>query len=235
MSTDNGNLFCYCRKTMNQDPKTYLWRRITECNGGIEPKLGSRFATDAGIGHGSLQRIREGKTDARLDTVVKLADHLGVTVHDLLDPSPQRVANEGFIQVPLLSAAASMGHGFDQPEGDQVIGSLTLSPNWLGKTIQTSNTQALRFIHAYGDSMAPTFSDGDILLVDTSRKDPSVDGVYVLVANRRLYIKRVRQRIDGQYEISSDNPTVKTVDVLNGDHAVELLGRVVYVWNGVKI
>lgn len=36
MSTDNGNYFCYGYKTMNQDPKTYLWRRITECNGGVE-------------------------------------------------------------------------------------------------------------------------------------------------------------------------------------------------------
>ena len=39
MSTDNGNYFCYGYKTMNQDPKTYLWRRITECNGDNKVNL----------------------------------------------------------------------------------------------------------------------------------------------------------------------------------------------------
>ena len=84
--------------------------------------------------------------------------------------------------------------------------------------------------------MSPTYEDGDILLVDTGARDArSIDGVYVLEANQRIYIKRVRQRIDGQVEISSDNPTVKTVDVLNGEHNVTVLGRVVWAWNGRKL
>ena len=51
----------------------------------------------------------------------------------------------------------------------------------------------------------------------------------------KVPIKRVRQRMDGKMEISSDNPTVKTVDVLNGGHSVNILGRVVWCWNGRKI
>ena len=35
--------------------------------------------------------------------------------------------------------------------------------------------------------------------------------------------------------ISSDNATVKTVDVLNGDHRIDILGRVVWCWNGRKL
>ena len=220
----------------NPDPKTYLWRRITECNGGLEPKLGGQFATNAGLGHGSLQRIKEGKTDVRLETVVKIADHIGVPLHNLLNPEPTTaVASDKFVNIPVLSAIGSMGAGNDQLDDDYVVGSMTLSPNWIGKTIPSASIPSLRFIHAYGDSMAPTFSDGDILLVDTSRKNPNIDGVYVLQAHRRIYIKRVRQRLDGSYEISSDNPTVKTVDVLNGDYEVELLGRVVFAWNGTKL
>ena len=59
-----------------------------------------------------------------------------------------------------------------------------------------------------------------------------VDGVYVLSAHDRLFIKRVRQRLDGQFEVSSDNATVKTVDVLNGEHEIKVHGRVVWAWNG---
>ena len=62
-----------------------------------------------------------------------------------------------------------------------------------------------------------------------------IDGVYVMAANDRLYVKRVRQRLDGSVEISSDNANVKTVDVLNGGSAVDVLGRVVWCWNGRKL
>ena len=56
-----------------------------------------------------------------------------------------------------------------------------------------------------------------------------------IAGNDRVYIKRVRQRMDGVVEISSDNATVKTVDVLNGDHRIDILGRVVWCWNGRKL
>jgi phage repressor protein C with HTH and peptisase S24 domain len=83
--------------------------------------------------------------------------------------------------------------------------------------------------------MHPTFNDGDILMIDTGDKSVTADKIYVLQAHGRLFIKRVRQRIDGVFEISSDNPSVKTVDILNGDHEVEVKGRVLWVWNGRKL
>ena len=129
-----------------------------------------------------------------------------------------------------------MGPGTEIQHDDVLVGHIALSEQWVARRLQPTNVAALRFIHAYGDSMSPTFEDGDILLVDTGIKDPKViDGVYVMAANDRLYIKRVRQRMDKALEISSDNPTVKTVDVLNGDHAIDILGRVIWAWNGRKL
>lgn len=140
------------------------------------------------------------------------------------------------VSVPRLANAASMGGGSDMAPEDVLVGNLTLSPAWIGRTLRGLSTpDNLRFIHAYGDSMEPTFLDGDVLLVDAGVRTLEVDGVYVLGAQNRLFIKRVRQRLDGAYEISSDNPTVKTVDVLDGQHAVEILGKVIWIWNGRKI
>ena len=87
-------------------------------------------------------------------------------------------------------------------------------------------------IHAYGDSMAGTLNSGDFAIVDTDVTFADVDGVYVLQAGGQLYIKRVTRRMDGTHEVSSDNPSVKTVDVLNGSQQVRVCGRVVYGWNG---
>ena len=129
-----------------------------------------------------------------------------------------------------------MGTGSDVQHEDVLVGHISLSEQWVARRLQPSSSAALRFIHAYGDSMHPTFEDGDVLLVDTGMRDAkTIDGVYVMAANDRVYIKRVRQRMDGVVEISSDNPTVKTVDVLNGDHSVDVLGRVVWCWNGRKL
>lgn len=151
-----------------------------------------------------------------------------------LAPAPQ--PGQPVVHVPLLANAGSMGQGTDVMHDDILVGQIALSEQWVARRLQPTNLNALRFIHAYGDSMSPTFEDGDILLVDTGIKDPRIiDGVYVMAANDRVYIKRVRQRMDGVVEISSDNATVKTVDVLNGDHRIDILGRVVWCWNGRKL
>ena len=140
------------------------------------------------------------------------------------------------LNIPVLAQIGSMGPGEDQLHDEVVVGRLTVSPQWVSRTFKPlTKMENLRFIHGYGDSMDPTFSDGDILLVDIGVNAPKIDGVYVMEANDRIYIKRVRQRIDGTFEISSDNPTVKTVDVLDGSRPVQVRGRVVWAWNGKKL
>lgn len=144
--------------------------------------------------------------------------------------------NEGTIAVPVFSAAGSMGPGEYQSDHDTITGALQLAERWVRENLTSITTpRNLAVISGCGDSMSPTFLDGDVLLVDTGIQNVNIDGVYVLSANNRLYIKRVRQRLDGQFEISSDNPTVKTVDVLNGDQEVTIHGRVVWAWNGKKL
>lgn len=128
-----------------------------------------------------------------------------------------------------------MGLGADTYSEEVMAGSITLTHQFVENYIHPSRASDLRFIHAYGDSMAPTLNSGDVLLVDTSVTEVRIDGIYVLRAHDRLFVKRVRQRMDGNFEISSDNPTHKTVDVLNGDHQVSVIGRVVWYWNGHRV
>lgn len=151
-----------------------------------------------------------------------------------LSPTPQ--PGEMAVDIPLLANAGSMGPGTDVEHDDVIIGALRLSSEWVQKRIRPTSLAALSFIHAYGDSMSPTFEDGDILLVDTGRKDPSMaDGVYVLGTHKRVFIKRVSERFDGSRMVSSDNKNVPLVQELNGDSEIEVLGRVVWAWNGRKL
>lgn len=150
---------------------------------------------------------------------------------------PQYYAADAIL-VPMLANCASMGPGESLLESDVIVGDIALSPHWINQYIRPQNPSELRFIHAYGDSMAPTFTDGDVLLVDTGpgAKDPhSREGVYVLQAGEKNYVKRVSPTFDGKLQVTSDNPSSKMVQILNGDHQVTVIGRVVWAWNGKRL
>lgn len=146
----------------------------------------------------------------------------------------EKLANPN-CKVPVLSAVGSMGNGESlHYDVDQIIDVITVNRDWVTSNLRVQ-PETLRVITGAGDSMSPTFEHGDLLLVDISHKRVDIDGVYAMSANDRLYIKRVRQKITGEFEISSDNPTVKTVDVLSGDSEVTILGRVIFSWKGKKL
>ncbi|MGY5617296.1 S24 family peptidase [Vibrio cincinnatiensis] len=62
-------------------------------------------------------------------------------------------------------------------------------------------------IYVDGDSMEPTLSHGDRLLVDTrEQQHPVTNGVYVIRIDESVYVKRLRWDIaSGKYNIISDN------------------------------
>lgn len=200
----------------------------------------------AGLSSGVYSQWLNGQSLAG-DNLIKVANILGVSpywlqtgkgeIHDSADLSrPLLQENENGINLPLLNIRASMGNGEEVRSDELVIDVLRVTRSWVDKTFRNiTSIENISFIHAIGDSMATTFNDGDILLVDSGVVTVDSDNIYVMEAHDRLFIKRVRQRIDGSYEISSDNPAVKTVDVLNGNSDVIIKGRVVWVWNGRKV
>lgn len=125
-----------------------------------------------------------------------------------------------------------MGPGNELITEDVILGDVPASRTWLQTNLPRSRLEALQLVHAYGDSMAGTLNSGDFALVDTDQRVADIDGVYVLQAGGQLFIKRVTRRMDGAHVISSDNPNVKTVDVLDGSQQVRICGRVVWGWNG---
>lgn len=150
----------------------------------------------------------------------------------LTGPAAAPAGEADTIRIPLFSATGSMGKGNDLITEDVLMGDVPISRHWLALNVPRSRPEALQLVHAYGDSMLGTLNSGDFAIVDTDCKVADVDGVYVLQANGQLFIKRVTRRMDGAHVITSDNPSVRTVDVLDGSQPVRICGRVVYGWNG---
>ncbi len=199
----------------------------------------------SGVPQPTINRILTGTHgDPRSKTVKALAKAYGVTESQLRGESAQPSVEKraisvagNAISVQVFDAEASMGTGKAQPENDTVVGSIQLNPAWVKQRLPSISSPAnLAVLTAYGDSMEPTFSDGDMLLVDRGVLEVRLDAVYVLAFNHELFIKRIQRRMNGDVVIKSDNPLYDPHVVENGERELlQVLGRVVWAWNGRKL
>lgn len=163
-----------------------------------------------------------------------------VAAEEMTSLSPYRVSHAGgqAVVIPVFDARGSMGPGAMIPEHDTVVGGMQLSEKWVSRNLPgVSSVGNLSVISAIGDSMSPTFNDGDILLVDRGVFELKTDSVYVLAKDDELFIKRVRRRLSGPgVVIKSDNPLHGEEDVEDPEAVnLRVLGRVVWAWNGKRL
>ena len=99
-----------------------------------------------------------------------------------------------------------------------------------------SSIKRLEIVNSSGDSMEPTIAATSLLVLDRNQSTISRDGIFCFRNNSELFIKRVQRNIDGTVLLLSDNPLYKPikVDRLQLENS-EILGRVVYVFNGKSI
>lgn len=141
------------------------------------------------------------------------------------------------VVIPVFDVRASMGPGAALPEQETVIGGMQLSSQWVSRNLSNvSSLSNLSVISAIGDSMTPTFNDGDILLVDRGVFDLKLDAVYVLAKGDELFVKRVHRRLGGGAIIKSDNPLHGQEEIADAESVgLRILGRVVWAWNGKRL
>ncbi|WP_224432204.1 S24 family peptidase [Aeromonas rivuli] len=102
---------------------------------------------------------------------------------------------------------------------------------WLKK--EGLSPERLAVIRAKGDSMEPTISNNDIILVYLCNGDALRDGLYVLRIGDSLLVKRLQFDPFGGLKIISDNPGYETQVVTKDQRAdVHIVGRV--AWAGKK-
>lgn len=142
----------------------------------------------------------------------------------------------GKVALAVMDVKASMGHGALRPSHESVVMNMVVDENWLRRHATFSSPENLSLVTGIGDSMQPTFEDGDPLLVDRGVTDIRLDSIYVLSLKDELYIKRVQRNMDGSLVIISDNPKYRPQEVSERDRGTfQVLGRVVMAWNSRRI
>ena len=168
----------------------------------------------------------------------KIETVFGLPIGTLDSPSGASAssADDYSVTVPLLNVVASMGHGATMDWEEETVQEVRFSKRWLRHNTEASSFSTLAVITARGDSMSPTFTDGSILLVDTSHTQAKIDGVYVLRRDDELFIKRIQRNLDGTLDVISDNPQYKVQVLANPiKSGILVLGRVLLAMNMHKL
>ncbi|MEG9490062.1 helix-turn-helix transcriptional regulator [Mannheimia indoligenes] len=131
-------------------------------------------------------------------------------------------------RVPFYDVKASAGLGAFNSEvyaPDDYIG---LSKRWLD--VRGFYLSYLAFITASGDSMYPTISDGDMLLVNRAATQPKDGKIYVFRQGEQIWVKRVQGIMGGIRLISDNKELYSPIDVIfNEALDFEVIGQVVYI------
>lgn len=186
------------------------------------------------IRRGNPRRLKE--QDRR-----KLAWHFGIPEWELGGPdadyetAPAQHFSEtrggGVVLIPSYDVKASAGAGTNV-EYDSVDQFLPFRASWL-REVSSSSPSDLTVICVRGDSMYPTLSDGDNILVDLTATEPGRDGIYVLRSGGDLHVKRISlSPTKGRITVKSDNPLYESWENCEPS-GIDIVGRV--VWVGRKL
>lgn len=177
-------------------------------------------------------------TDLRI-----LAKALKVSLMDLIEGSsadrdetrylPDAVPSEDdYVLIPQYTAYGSAGNGHLN-DHIEIKGGLAFKKAWLAR--MALRPENLHVINSGGQSMEPTISEGDVVLMDESQIEPRDGKIYVIrVHGGELIIKRLIRAITGGWIIRSDNNDKRSFpDQPINESEIDLLqiiGRV--VWHG---
>lgn len=134
-----------------------------------------------------------------------LARFFGVSEIVLGGPTRRGAPVVQLVHVPVMNVEASAGHGA-LAESEAQCGQFGFSEGWL-RQLTASKPSSLSIIGVVGDSMEPTLSDGDEILVDLGDAQSRLrDGIYVLRMDGALNVKRISIEPKGRrISVTSDN------------------------------
>jgi phage repressor protein C with HTH and peptisase S24 domain len=189
-----------------------------------------------GVSESGFKKWLAGSAEPSLKNLVSIQDVTGVSLEWLVNGAGRMFrdvngenAVPGYVYVPRYDVRVSAGTG-QIVESEDVKGLLAFREDWVRSKLRR-NPKYLAVLEAFGDSMTPTISDGDIMLVDTSEMTVRGPAIYVVLAGNQAIVKRVELKMDGSLVVKSDNPAYEPY-TYKADQTEELrvLGKV--VWAG---
>lgn len=194
-------------------------------------QVASRFK----ISPQAVSQWRSGKNRPKSAVIDEVRKYL---VHAVDGPSAKNMAHpkqshldgtHGLVAIPELDVRAAAGDGVLVDElGEQ-------ERQWMIPLIDllgiSNNPRALRIITVEGDSMEPDYRPGDKIIIDTSLRNFTHDGVYVLDFGFGLVVKHLQLILDSAPKkllVVSTNPIYRPQEIIL--ERAEIKGKVAAKW-----
>lgn len=202
------------------------------------------LSKSSGVPLSTLSRAINGG-EMKAGTLVALAKTAGVRLEwlatgegpkrgagqDLVIPPQAGPPAAGTVEVQRYDVGASAGRrrrGF--LEDGRVVERMVFSEEWVRRVLRR-NPDNLAVIEAWGDSMAPTIGDGDVLMLDIQPDGLKTGRIYVVEVDGELLVKRIQRRMTGQVVVLSDNAAYAPEELSREDvQQLRVIGEV--VWSG---
>jgi phage repressor protein C with HTH and peptisase S24 domain len=168
--------------------------------------------------------------------------HIADALEDVTTQAGREIARrrqqqpEDFCMVRLYDVRASAGSGAWN-DSERVKTSLAFRREWIASDLRVAPDK-LMLVYVDGDSMEPTLSDGDVVMVDKSQRELTRPGVYVFLQEGALMIKRLQAMPGQRVLVLSDNERFARYELSATDFEGEsarasMIGRV--VWSGIRL
>jgi phage repressor protein C with HTH and peptisase S24 domain len=143
---------------------------------------------------------------------------------------PFNNAEEEFMQIPKVRARLCAGGGSFEV-GSEIEGYYSFRKDWLSRK---GNADKMVLMDIFGNSMEPELKEGDVVLIDESKKDILAGSIYAVGIDDTIMVKRLEKRPKG-LALLSENIKNETIYMEAEDlNRVRLIGKVLWVGREFK-
>lgn len=201
------------------------------------------------VSQGGLSHWLNGRREADIDVIERIAKKLGLTLAELVQDddsipnmppnteyqpviawdTPEDLPPDQFVIIPRYDIVLSGGNGVVNYVVNKKAQGMAFMRSWIQQ--KRLNPKNLISVVLEGKSMEPTLPDGSVVLIDRSKTEVEPGRkVYALRYGDELRIKRLSRRFDGALVIESDNPGPGfEKEIIQGDdlNHIQILGKYV--------
>jgi len=213
---------------MEKDPKAdpKVQKRLKDARKAAGFETAEAFAEKANISDVTYRAYENGTRRLTEIRARKIAPYLSVSWLWLTDGIAEEEHSDEYETIKAYDIQASAGPGRTFSE-ENVKYNLPFRREWL-KSITVASTDKLALVDVSGDSMEPTLSDGDIVLIDTSQTNPLKDGIYYISYDSEGLVKRLQYNpATKKIEVISDNEKYRPFTVPK-EAPFKVLGKVLW-------
>jgi phage repressor protein C with HTH and peptisase S24 domain len=199
------------------------------------------FAKILGFSSSYLSEVESSKTKPSLELLMRISQITNYSLHWLLtgkgpmflDPSEFMVKENSasygelgtFALIPQAALEGGIGTEGKGVEGG-VEGKYAFRRTWLQSK---GNFEDFILFEVKGDSMDPTITDGDVVIIDRSKKQVVVGNIYALRTENAVMVKRLQPMDANHIKAMSDNKLYESYEIDLGKGDIEIIGQVIWI------